>query len=74
MHPKRLSVPADNDPQTLAEHSLYFRGSHTRPYTVPTVEKIVERAKADHEPTPGYIPYRTANTAMGPGLTSVAVI
>ena len=39
-------------------------GSHTRSYTVPIVEKFVERVKAHREPTQGYRPYRTAKTAV----------
>ena len=38
-------------------------GSHTRSYTVPIVEKFVERVKAHREPTQGYRPYRTAKIA-----------
>ena len=41
-----------------------FRGIAVRPYTVPIVEKFIERAKADIEPTQGYRPYRTAETAV----------
>ena len=33
-------------------------------YTVPIMEKFVERAKAVCEPTPGYRSYRTAKTAV----------
>ena len=34
-------------------------------YTVPVVEKIVERAKAVHGPMPGYRPCHTAEIAVG---------
>ena len=39
-------------------------GLLARSYTVPIVEKFVERAKAVRESTPGYRPYRTAETTV----------
>ena len=48
----------------LTTKLLNLRRLHARPYTVPIVEKIVERAKAVREPTPGYRPYCTAKTAV----------
>ena len=35
-----------------------------RSYTDPIVEKVVEHAKADSEPTWGYRPYCTSETAV----------
>ena len=54
-HPKKLWLRAD-------------RGSHARPYTVPTTEKNVESAKTVHDPTPRYRPYRTPKTTLYRGL------
>ena len=48
----------------------YFRGIAVIFYTVPIVEKFVERAKADREPTQGHRPYRTAKTALDDEETS----
>ena len=39
-------------------------GLLARSYTVPFVEKFVERAKAVRGPTPWYRPYRGAETAV----------
>ena len=47
-----------------SERPRYFRGIAVRSYTVPIVEKFVERAKADSEPTRGYRPYCTAETPV----------
>ena len=63
-HPKRRKLGADKDYQTLAKYPLHFCGLHARHYTVPIAEKIIEHTEADHEPTPGYRPYRTAKTAV----------
>ena len=53
------------DKRPLTEHPCYFRGIVLRSHSVPIVEKFVERAKANREPTQGYRPYRTAKTAVG---------
>ena len=57
---------ADKRPSSepWSERSRYFRGIAVRSYTVPIVEKFVERTKADNEPTQGYRPYPTAEIAV----------
>ena len=58
---------ADKRPSSepWSERSRYFRGIAVRSYTVPIVEKFVERVKTDSKPTQGRRPYRTAETAVG---------
>ena len=62
------------DERPLSEHPCYFRGITVRCYTVPIVEKFVERAKAVHESTQGHRPYRTAKTAVRPTLAELEKI
>ena len=50
--------------ETPCKHPCYFSGIAIRSYTVPIVEKVVERAKVDSEPTQGYRSYLTAKTAV----------
>ena len=63
-YPKRLWLCFVLTKDRRANILSLFPWDRTQDHTVPIVEKFVERAKADCEPTQGNTPYCTVKTAV----------